>query len=158
MLAYIHPKIQTTYQGRVRSAKRQSDEGTRFYKTFEAACTALVPQMYAAGVNIVAGSDCGASNSFVYPGTSLHEEIKLLVAYGLTPAEGLRAATVNGARFMGIANFHGSLQSGKCSDLILLDQDPLKDINAIDQISLVVSNGIVYSRADLDALLASIKH
>ncbi|HMI62741.1 MAG TPA: amidohydrolase family protein [Puia sp.] len=158
MLVYIDPKIQATYQGRVRSAKRQSDEGTQFSKKYEAAVTALVPKMYAAGVNIVAGSDCGASNSFVYPGTSLHEEIKLLVASGLTPAEGLSAATINGAKFMGVSNFYGSLQAGKCSDMILLDSDPLKDINAIDQVGLVVSNGKVYSRSDLTALLATIKH
>ena len=158
MLAYIDPKIQASYQGRVRGAKRQSDESTAFTKRYEAVCTSLVPRMFAAGVNIVAGSDCGASNSFVYPGSSLHEEVKLLVASGLTPAEGLRAATVNGPKFFGIANFYGSLAAGKCSDLILLDSDPLKDINAIDRINLVVSHGKAYTRGDLDALLASIKH
>jgi imidazolonepropionase-like amidohydrolase len=158
MLAYIDPKIAATYQGRVRGAKRQSDEGTRFTKKYDSLCTSLVPRMFAAGVNIVAGSDCGASNSFVYPGSSLHEEVKLLVASGLTPAEGLRAATVNGPKFMGVSSFYGSLQAGKCSDMIFLDSDPLKNINAIDQISVVVSHGKVYTKSDLEGLLASIRH
>ena len=155
MLAYIDTGIQATYQGRVRGARRQSDETTKFTKKYDALCASLVPRMYAAGVNIVAGSDCGASNSFVYPGTSLHEEIKLLVASGLTPAEGLKTATVNGAKFMGLGNFYGSLQAGKCSDLILLDSNPLENINAIDQINAVMANGKMYTKADLNALLAN---
>jgi len=158
LLPYIDPKILATYQGRVRSAKRQSDASAQFTKKYEAVCTALVPKMYAAGVNIVAGSDCGAFNSYVYPGSSIHEEIKLLVASGLTPAEGLRTATMNGAKFMGVQDFYGSLRPGKCADLIVLDSNPLEDIGAIDRIHSVLSNGKFYSRSDLDALLASIRH
>jgi imidazolonepropionase-like amidohydrolase len=158
MLAYIDPGIQATYQGRVRGARRQSDEVTQFKKKYDALCTSLVPQMYAAGVNVVAGSDCGASNSFVYPGTSLHEEIKLLVAAGLTPAQGLKTATVNGPKFFGVGNFYGSLQAGKCSDLILLDSNPLENINAIDRINVVMANGKLYTSADLNALLASVNN
>jgi imidazolonepropionase-like amidohydrolase len=158
MLAYIDPKIQATYQGRIRGAKRQSDASGRFRDKYEALCTSLVPKMYAAGVNVVAGSDCGASNSYVYPGSSLHGEVKLLVAAGLTPAQALTTATVNGAKFFGVEKFFGSLQKGKCSDMVILDNDPLNDINAIDQIGSVISHGKLYSRSDLDALLASIKH
>jgi imidazolonepropionase-like amidohydrolase len=158
LLAYIDPKIQATYAGRVRGANRQSEAARKFTEQYEAACTALVPKMYAAGVNIVAGSDCGASNSFVYPGSSIHEEIKLLVASGLTPAEGLKTATVNGAKFMGVQDFYGSLRAGKCADMVMLDANPLENINAIDQIRSVVSHGKFYSRSDLDALLASIRH
>ena len=158
MLAYIDPGIQATYQARVRSARRQSDDGTQFKLKYDALCTSLVPQMYAAGVNIVAGSDCGASNSFVYPGTSLHGEIKLLVASGLTPAQGLKTAVVNGAKFMKVENFYGSLQAGKCSDLILLDSNPLENINAIDQINVVMANGKLYTKEDLNALLAGVRH
>src|SRR5258707_5235918 len=102
LLPYIDPQIIATYQGRVRSAKRQSDEGTRFTEKYEAIVTSLVPKMYAAGVNIVAGSDCGAFNSYVYPGESIHEEIKLLVGAGLTPAQGLRTAVINGSKFFGV--------------------------------------------------------
>jgi imidazolonepropionase-like amidohydrolase len=82
----------------------------------------------------------------------------LLVAAGLTPAQALTTATVNGAKFFGVEKFFGSLQAGKCSDMVILDNDPLTDINAIDQIGSVISHGKLYSRTDLDALLASIKH
>lgn len=158
LLAYIDPKIQATYQGRVRGARRQSDAATQFRKDYDALVTSLVPKMYKAGVNIVAGSDCGASNSYVYPGSSIHEEIKLLVASGLTPAQGLTTATINGSKFFGVEKFFGGLQPGKCSDLVILDSNPLENINAIDQINSVLSHGKLYSRSDLNALLASIRH
>jgi imidazolonepropionase-like amidohydrolase len=158
MLAYIDPKIQETYQLRISTAKKQSEESSQFMKRYMQKTNAMVPQMYAAGVNILAGSDCGAFNSFVYPGSSLHEEIKLMVASGLTPAEALQTATINGAKFMGVANFYGSIQKGKSSDMVVFDANPLTDINTIDQISMVLSHGKLYSRGDLDNLLLSIKH
>jgi imidazolonepropionase-like amidohydrolase len=158
LLAYIDPKIQDTYRGRVASAKRASDESTAFTKKYEAKVASMVPQMYDAGINIIAGSDCGASNSYVYPGKSLHEEIKLLFESGLTSTQALTTATINGPKFFGLSKFYGSLQPGKCSDLIILDGDPIKKIDAIDHIITVVANGKVYTKSDLNNLLKSIKH
>jgi imidazolonepropionase-like amidohydrolase len=158
LLNYIDPKIVATYQGRIRGARRQSDEASQFTAKYAALVTSLVPKMYAAGVNIVAGSDCGASNSYVYPGESIHGEIKLMVAAGLTPAQALRTSVINGSKFFGVENFFGSLRSGKCSDLIVLEQNPLENIAAIDQLNSVLSHGKLYTRADLNALLASIRH
>jgi imidazolonepropionase-like amidohydrolase len=158
LLAYIDPKIQATYAGRVRGARRQSEQARAFTQKYQALCTSLVPKMYAAGVNIVAGSDCGASNSYVYPGSSIHEEIKLLAASGLTPAQALTTATANGSKFFGLQEFYGSLQKGKCSDLIVLESNPLEDINAIDAIRGVLSHGKWYSKDDLNGLLEKIKH
>ena len=152
LLRFIDPLIVATYQGRVRGAMRQSAEQTQFTERYQAACAALVPKMYRAGVNIVAGSDCGSSNSYVYPGQSIHEEIKLLVATGLTPAEALRASVVNGAKFFGVSAFFGSLQAGRCSDLLVLDNNPLEDIGAIDGIGWVVSHGKLYSRGELNGM------
>ena len=158
LLAYIDPKIQATYALRVNSAKRQSDEATMFRKKFDLKARELVPLMYRAGINIMAGSDCGATNSYVYPGESLHEEVKQLVAAGLRPAQALQSATINGAKFFGVSNFYGSIQKGKCSDLVVLDANPLVNVRAIDQVNMVLSNGRLYSRKDLDNLLLSIKH
>ena len=158
LLAYIDPKIQATYQGRVTSAKRATDASSQFTKKFDAKCTALVPQMYKAGVTILAGSDCGAYNSYVYPGESIHEELKLLVAAGLTSDEALKTATNTGAKFMGVGGFYGSIQANKCADMIVIDGNPLQDISAIDQISTVISNRKVYTKQDLNKLLLAIKH
>lgn len=157
LLPYIDSKIQATYAGRVNSAKRQSDEFTAFSKKYALKASSLIPQMHRKGINIMAGSDCGAYNAYVYPGESLHEEVKLLVATGLTPAQALQSATINGAKFMGVNDFYGSLGKEKSSDLIVLDTNPLNNIQAIDQINMVLSNGRMYSRSELDKLLNSIK-
>jgi imidazolonepropionase-like amidohydrolase len=59
--------------------------------------TTLVPEMQRAGVAILAGSDCGK------PGESLHQELELLVAAGLTPAQALRSATPEPAKYLNAA-------------------------------------------------------
>jgi hypothetical protein len=67
----------------------------------------LVGQINRAGVPILAGSDC--CNPYVYPGFSLHDELGLLVQSGLTPAEALRSATINPARFLRVTDSLGSV-------------------------------------------------
>ncbi len=157
LLSYINPKIQATYQSRVNSAKRQSDEATQFLKKFNTKCNSMIAPMYRAGVQLIAGSDCGAFNSFVYPGSSLHEELKLLVAAGLTPAQALGTATINGAKFMGLDQFYGTIQAGKSSDLVILDRNPLADISAIGRINAIHSKSKFYTKKDLEDLLLTIR-
>lgn len=111
----------------------------------------IVSFIHQAGVTIMAGTD--APMPGVYPGFSLHEELDLLVASGLTPAEALRAATLDPARFLGIANESGSVEVGKRADLLLLDADPLSDIRNTHRIRAVLLDGRLLRRADLDALL-----
>lgn len=158
LLTFIDPKIQATYQRRINDAKRQSEETTLFYKKLMQQFMTMVPQMQAAGVTLLAGSDCGPYNSFVYPGEALHEELKLLVSSGLTPVQALQAATINAAKFMGADKFYGDIQKGKSADLIVLDTNPLINIEAINGIHMVLSNGKIYSRSDLNNLLQAIKH
>ncbi|WP_324679239.1 amidohydrolase family protein [Hymenobacter sp. GOD-10R] len=158
MLAYIDPKIQATYTRRLSSAKGQSAEANQFRKKLETRFMSLVPKMQAAGVVVLAGSDSGAFNSFTYPGASLVGEVEMLVQAGLTPAQALRAATINGARFMGVEGTAGTIGVGKNADLVLLERNPLTDIHHIRTINTVVSRGKPYSRQDLAAMLQAIKH
>ncbi|OGX90324.1 hypothetical protein BEN49_07115 [Hymenobacter coccineus] len=156
--AYIDPKIQATYARRLASARQQPAAARAFTQKLEAKFMTLVPQMQAAGVVLLAGSDSGAFNSFTYPGASLQDELALLVQAGLTPAQALRAATLNGARFMGVAERSGSIAVGKDADLLLLNANPLANINNVKQIAAVVSRGKAYQRADLNRMLAALKN
>jgi imidazolonepropionase-like amidohydrolase len=153
LLRYVDKGIQSTYAGRVNIAKRQTAEGTAFAKRFAAFEASLVAPMQHAGVNIIAGSDCGAFNSFVYPGESIHEEIKMMKGAGLTNAEALRTATINGAKFLGVDAHFGDISRGKCSDMIVLSANPLNDVRNIDAVTMVVSHGQVYPRAILKKML-----
>lgn len=156
--AYIDPRIQATYARRLASARQQPPAARAFTQKLEARFMNLVPQMQAAGVTVLAGSDSGAFNSFVYPGASLQGELLLLVQAGLTPAQALRAATINGARFMGVEGRTGTIAVGKDADLLLLTANPLRDIANIKKIGAVVSRGKLYAAPQLAALLRGIKN
>jgi imidazolonepropionase-like amidohydrolase len=115
----------------------------------------LVGQINRAGVSILAGSDC--PNPYVYPGFSLHDELGLLVRSGLTPAEALRTATINPARFLGVADSLGTVATGKVADLVLLDANPLEDIANTKRIRAVIRGGHLLDRSALNRLLANAK-
>jgi imidazolonepropionase-like amidohydrolase len=112
---------------------------------------ALVGEMRHAGVGILAGTD--DSNPYVIPGFSLHDELALLVAAGLTPMQALQAATLNPAKFFGRLDTLGTVETGKLADLVLLDADPLADIRNTTRINAVVVNGRLLDRKDLDGIL-----
>ena len=113
--------------------------------------------MHEAGVTLMAGSDSGASNSYTYPGQSLHAELKTMVDAGLPAIEALRAATINGAKFLEAADFYGSLKPGKSADLLLLNTNPLEDISSTQDINSMVLKGKIYTKSDMDAMLESVK-
>lgn len=115
----------------------------------------LVGEMFRAGVPILAGTD--ALNPYVFPGFSLHDELTLLVDSGMTPLAALRAATSSAAAFMGKSAELGSVAPGKLADLVLLDANPLEDIHNTQKIRVVIADGRLYRRADLDRILAEVE-
>src|ERR1039457_273275 len=103
----------------------------------------LVLEMQRAGVAILAGSDGGK------PGESLHQELELLVAAGLTPAQALRSATLEPAKYLNAAGSIGTVEEGKAADLVILDADPLADIRNTRRIAGVVLAGKYFNRRSL---------
>lgn len=155
-LKYIGPGLQDTYAWRVeRAAKDDAAAIKRRHDRFEKNA-ALLPLLQQAGVTLLAGTDAGFLNSYNYPGIGLHRELGLFVRYGLTPAQTLRAATINGARFLGQDKDYGTLQAGKRADIVLLDANPLQDIAATQRIDDVILGGKIYDRQALDAMLADV--
>jgi imidazolonepropionase-like amidohydrolase len=98
----------------------------------------FVREFKRAGGLIAAGSD--AANQLLVPGYSLHEELSLLVAAGLTPVEALTAATRKGAELLH-ADSLGQVAAGKVADLVVLDANPAKDIGATRRIAFVMLRG-----------------
>lgn len=99
-----------------------------------------VKRLHQAGMTILAGSDV---QSGVFPGASLHRELATLVRAGLTPAQALRAATLDPARYLanGKEPDRGVIETGKRADLVLVNGEPLNDINALADIREVILNG-----------------
>lgn len=115
-----------------------------------------IKEMNDAGVPFAAGTDVG--NEYVYPGSSLHDELSLLVEAGLSRLEALRAATINPAKILGKQNLFGTIEAGKIADLVLLDANPLEDISNTKKINLVVLNGRLFDRKALDKMLAEVEN
>jgi imidazolonepropionase-like amidohydrolase len=115
----------------------------------------VVGAMQRAGVGILAGTD--TANPLCYPGFSLHEELRYLVKSGLTPMEALQAATLNPARFLAKEKDLGTVEQGKIADLVLLDANPLEDIENTTKIAAVVEGGKLYPRPALDEMLAGVE-
>ena len=114
----------------------------------------VVDVLNRAGVGILVGTDFG--NPFIFPGTSVHEEMEALVEAGLTALEALQAATINPARYLGVTDSLGAVAERKLADLVLLDGNPLDDITNTQRIHAVLLHGRLLRRSDLDALLVDV--
>ena len=112
--------------------------------------------MFRAGVPFMAGTDT-AAGIHIFPGFSLHQELALFVEAGLTPMQALQTATLNPAKFLGTTADMGTVEKGKIADLVLLDANPLEDINNTRKIQAVVLAGRYFSRAQLDAMLHGVE-
>ena len=83
----------------------------------------------------------------------MHYELKAMVMVGLSPLEALQSATINPARFFNMEHEQGSVAVGKIANLVLLDADPLVDINNTRRINVVIAKGRVFDRGALNGLL-----
>ncbi len=101
----------------------------------------MIQRMHRTGVPIGAGTDTPIA--YALPGYSLHNELEVLVAAGLTPLEALRSATIVPARFFSLDDSMGSIASGMKADLVLLDANPLEDIRNTRRIHRVIARGRV---------------
>jgi len=100
------------------------------------------------GVRLLAGTDAACEGGL--PGHSLHGELRELVAAGLSPAEALRAATLEPARYLG-RNDEGEVLPGYRANLLLLDANPLENIEDTQSISAVVLQGKLVIQEGSDA-------
>jgi Tol biopolymer transport system component/imidazolonepropionase-like amidohydrolase len=76
-------------------------------------------------------------------GLGAHWELWMFQQGGMTPMEALRAATIDGARYLGMEADLGSIEKGKLADLIVLDRNPLENVRNSESINMVVLNGRV---------------
>jgi len=78
------------------------------------------------------------------PGFAFHRELLAMVHAGLPNAVVLKAATINGARALGVADRLGSIEVGKLADLYVARGNPLDDIKTARNVQFVMKSGVVY--------------
>ena len=104
----------------------------------------FVKMMADAGVRIVTGTDCGAEASQTTPvGHTTHREVAMFVEAGMSPLAAIRAATLDAARVLERTDnpSYGAIGAGKIADLVVLNGDPLADINDPIKIDRVMKAG-----------------
>lgn len=106
----------------------------------------VLKAMHDAGVTILPGTDALA-------GYMLHSELILYARAGIPNAEVLRLATLTPAQVFGVAKDRGVIAPGKFADLVLIDGDPLEDMNDIRKVDAVFKGGKRFDPAQIERAL-----
>lgn len=101
-----------------------------------------VKALYDAGVVLLVGTDSPLPG--VFPGSAFHEEMRLLVEYGVPAGVVLLGATARAADVLGLEV--GRIEAGRPADLVLVKGDPVARIGDAEQVEMVVLRGRVVKR------------
>lgn len=112
--------------------------------------------LHEAGVPLVAGSDAGELPGLV-PGADLHRELALLEQAGLSRFEVLQTATTNAGRFLSMETSFGTIEVGGRADLLLLDANPLDDLDHLRRVAGVVASGRWHTMDDIELMLEAVR-
>jgi imidazolonepropionase-like amidohydrolase len=108
----------------------------------------LTKLVYDAGIPLVAGTD----NALILKRQgvpSLFDEIETFVKEcGMSPLDAIKAATLNGAIAIGIEETHGTIEVGKVANLLVLDKNPIENIENIQTVNRVIKNGKQITKED----------
>jgi len=138
-IADLPPAVQKYWRGERASTKaKATPEWLASRETSLKHARWMTRQLSIKGVVILAGFDAGTA--YVLPGSSLHDELGLLVQAGLTNAEALRAATLTPARVMKRPDM-GVIKTGYVADLVLLRDNPLSEVNNVRLVNAVFIDG-----------------
>lgn len=114
---------------------------------------AMEKRYFDAGGLLAAGTDpTGVGNAVAGYGSL--RDVELLVEAGLSPAQAIQVATINGAKLLGIDREVGTLEAGKAADLVILKGNPLESIGDIRKVETVFKDGVGY---DSGRLIDSVK-
>ncbi|WP_276372490.1 amidohydrolase family protein [Chryseolinea sp. H1M3-3] len=120
---YYHPLV----------APKAAAIGPQIQKTYAKA--------YKRGVKIAFGTDAG-----VYYHGDNAQEFALMVEGGMPPIEAIKSATVVNAGILNMLDKIGTIEPGKLADIIATDENPLKNIRALEKVSFVMKEGKVYKQ------------
>ena len=142
-LKYVHSDIKNYWKGY-----------SSFNMEFDYA-QKLLKKLNDKSANIVSGTDTG--NPYVIAGFSLHEEFQLMQESGLTPFQVLLTTTVKPAEMLGTEEYAGTIKVGKNADLVLLNKNPLIDIQNTRAIEGVMTKGIWLSKIKIQEMLDEVE-
>jgi imidazolonepropionase-like amidohydrolase len=96
-----------------------------------------------AGVKIAFGTDAGG---FSWDAINQAKEFEYETKFGMTPMQAIQSATKVAADLLGMSDQIGTIETGKLADIVAVPGNPLDDITAMQRVSFVMKNGIVYKK------------
>ncbi len=142
---WVSPTVNAGWGRRI---SNEHDEPTEFFKRMSRSLQLQRDH----GVRFIASTDAGI------PGVAHHDLVSGLLAFerfaGLRPVDVLRAATCEASIALGVADQTGRIEAGLWADFLVLESDPLADLNALRDPEVVVFRGEWFDRSrrsELDA-------
>jgi hypothetical protein len=146
----VRKKLWWQYDVDNNKEKNIENEGVNVSEQFYEASKKQVGMAHKLSVPIMAGTD--VTDSYVFAGFSLHNELYELTSCGLSNVEALQSATIVPAIFSNLEKDYGTIEIGKKADLVLLDKNPLDDIKNTKSIKGVLLNGVYYDQGKISEL------
>ena len=150
IMKYVSPEVKARWRETVKFYKVHDFKLDRSFEEYVADAKVFLDF----GGKLLAGTD--AQNPFVVFGFSLHDELELLAQSGISCYEILKTATVNGAESNHQEKQWGTIQPGKCANLVVLNSNPFENIGNARDISAVILKGKHYNRKALDGFLTQV--
>jgi hypothetical protein len=109
----------------------------------------IIKKLHEVGVTFICGTDAGIGVTI--PGFSIHQELSFYKEAGLSNYEVLKTATINASKTHSIMNKMGTIEVGKIANLLLIDDNPLLDLSALQNPTNVFVKGRKLDRETLNS-------
>lgn len=135
------------YERLLEKVRQAEGPGNELNRAWTQGDVDLLLRVHRAGGNVVAGTDAPLDDI----GIGIHQNLRAMVKYGFSPLAALRTATVNAARCLGAEGELGVIRPGARADMLVVNGDPLRDVNDAARIESVFVDGHGH---DIPGLLA----
>ena len=146
---YLPLKISNKWKSEI--SNFESLEPNENSKAFSKLMMKIVYEMKKYNIEFISGTDTPIG--YQTPGYSLHDELSLLSKAGFSNLDVIYSATFAPAKYFGMEDTLGSIKPNRIADLIILNKNPIDNIDNTKDIWSVIKNGNYLDRSELDSLL-----